>query len=138
VRTVFPLWLPVLWTLAASPAQSQESPWYTAAQAAEHIYEQATVCGEVAGARLRNPAHGSVRDVLLYLDHPNPENAFVVLIPGWVRGKFVANPKLAYLHEWVCVSGKIWRYRGSCSEVESRVCSGAGITVAQPSRITRG
>jgi hypothetical protein len=80
----------------------------TAAEAKDHIGEQATVCGKVASTRYAATTRG--KPTFLNLDKPYPSQVFTVLIWGESREKF-GNPEERYRDKQVCVTGKITEYR---------------------------
>jgi hypothetical protein len=82
----------------------------TAVEAKDHIGEQATVCGKVAGTRYAVTTRR--KPTFLDLDKPYPSQIFTVLIWGENREKFGA-PEENYRDEQVCVMGKITEYRGA-------------------------
>ena len=82
----------------------------TAAEAKDHIGEQATVCGKVASTRYAATTRG--KPTFLNLDKPYPNQIFTVLIWGENREKF-GTPEEKYRDKQVCVMGKITEYRGS-------------------------
>jgi DNA/RNA endonuclease YhcR with UshA esterase domain len=82
----------------------------TAAQARDHIGEQATVCGKVASTRYAPMSRG--KPTFLNLDKPYPAQVFTVLIWGENREKFGA-PEERYRDKIVCVTGQITQYRGT-------------------------
>ena len=81
----------------------------TATQAADHLGEQATVCGKVATARYAAAARG--KPTFLNLDAPYPKAIFTVVIWGEDREKFGA-PEIKFRDRIICVSGRISSYRG--------------------------
>jgi DNA/RNA endonuclease YhcR with UshA esterase domain len=82
----------------------------TAADAKDHIGEQATVCGKVASTRYASTTRG--KPTFLNLDKPYPNQIFTVLIWGENREKF-GTPEEKYRDMQVCVTGKITEYRGA-------------------------
>jgi len=80
----------------------------TAAEAKDHIGEQATVCGKVASTRYVATTRG--KPTFLNLDKPYPSQVFTVLIWGANREKF-GNPEEKYRDKQICVTGKITEYR---------------------------
>jgi hypothetical protein len=80
----------------------------TAAEAKDHIGEQATVCGKVASTRYAGTSRG--KPTFLNLDKPYPSQVFTVLIWGENREKFGA-PEEMYRDKQICVTGKITEYR---------------------------
>jgi hypothetical protein len=94
---------------AAAPAAAAE-PRITAAEAAQHAGEQATVCGLVAGAKYAERSRG--KPTFLDFEKPHPAEVFKVLIWGTDRAKFKQPPETVYDRQQVCVSGRIELYHG--------------------------
>jgi len=82
----------------------------TAAEAKDHIGEQATVCGKLASTRYAATSRG--KPTFLNLDKPYPSQVFTILIWGENRDKF-GTPEEKYRDKQVCVTGKITEYRGT-------------------------
>ncbi len=80
----------------------------TAAEAKDHIGEQATVCGRVASTRYAATTRG--KPTFLNLEKPYPSQLFTVLIWGETREKF-GTPEEKYRDKQVCVTGTITEYR---------------------------
>lgn len=80
----------------------------TAAQAASHVGEQATVCGTVASARYAERSKG--KPTFLNFDKPFPHAIFTVVIWDADRKKFDA-PEEKYRDRQLCATGKIESYR---------------------------
>ena len=78
----------------------------TAADATNHIGEQATVCGLVASKRVATGSQGT--PTFINLDKPYPNESFTVLV--WEREK--ASVGLLPASGQLCVSGPIALYRG--------------------------
>ncbi len=110
LRFLAPAALALGLALAATPAPSQEPPQYTPAQVAEHIGEQAIVCGKVVSATYASRSRG--RPTFLNLDKPYPDHIFTAVIWGENRSKFDPPPDQAYRQESICVTGRIKEYRG--------------------------
>jgi DNA/RNA endonuclease YhcR with UshA esterase domain len=98
--------------IAASPAVADNS--LTAAEAAEHIGEQAIVCGAVVSANYVSKSKG--QPTFLNLDQPYPRQIFTIVIWGSDRRKFGA-PEITLLGKRVCVTGTIKTYRGKAEIV---------------------
>lgn len=81
----------------------------TAAEAKDHIGEEATVCGKVVSAKYAAASRGS--PTFLNLDRPYPNQVFTVVIWGRDRAKF-DKPEVDYKDKRICVTGKIESYRG--------------------------
>jgi hypothetical protein len=94
----------------------------TPAEAADHLGEQATVCGKVATARYAAASRG--KPTFLNLDAPYPKSIFMVVIWGNDREKFGA-PEIAFRDRNICVTGRISSYRGEPQ-----------IVVTEPKQIT--
>jgi len=100
--------LPVMIGIALlSPAQAQKK--LTAAEAKEHFYENATVCGQVVSTRYAESSKG--QPTFLNLDKPYPNQIFTVVIWGSNRSKF-KTPEEDYKDKKICVTGKITAYDG--------------------------
>jgi len=82
----------------------------TAAEAANHMGEQGTVCGMVASAHFANQSRG--QPTFINLDRPYPNQIFTVMIWGSDRDKFRNAPETYYQDKAVCVTGTIKGYRG--------------------------
>jgi DNA/RNA endonuclease YhcR with UshA esterase domain len=89
----------------------------TAADAKNHIGEEATVCGNVASTRYASSTRG--QPIFLNLEQPYPNQIFTVVILGRNRAKF-GNPESEYSGKRICVTGKIEDYRG-VAEIEAKV-----------------
>lgn len=81
----------------------------TTTEAKNHIGEQATVCGRMAGGRYAATTRG--KPTFLDFDKPYPGQLFTVLIWGENRAKF-GTPEEAYRNKTICVTGRIQSYRG--------------------------
>lgn len=80
----------------------------TAAQAAQHVGERATVCGEIAGTHYAEGSKGG--PTFINLDRPYPNPVFTVVVWGDYRGRFTPPPDA-----WtgrLCVTGRITAYHG--------------------------
>lgn len=80
----------------------------TAAQAAKHVGERATVCGTVASSHYADASEG--QPTFINLDKPWPDQVFTIVIFGDYRARFPSPPDT-----WrgrVCVTGKITSYHG--------------------------
>ena len=88
----------------------------TAAEAKDHIGEQATVCGRVASTRYAATTRG--KPTFLNLDKPYPNPIFTALIWGGDREKF-GTPEEKFRDKQICVTGKISQYRGGAETVVS-------------------
>jgi len=84
-----------------APAQT-----LTAAEAAKHIGEKQTVCGEIAGEHTASGSRGT--PTFVNLDRPYPNQVFTILIWGEDRAKVGAFPTSGR----VCATGSISSYRG--------------------------
>jgi hypothetical protein len=93
------------------------------ADAADHIGEQATVCGVVASAKFASDSRG--QPTFLNLDKPYPNHVFTALIWGGDRAAFSYPPE-SLSGTRICVEGRITIFRGK-----------AQIIVSRPSQITR-
>jgi hypothetical protein len=81
-----------------------------AADAKDHIGEQATVCGKVTSTRYAATTRG--KPTFLNLDKPYPSQVFTALIWGENREKF-GTPEEKYRDKQICITGKITEYRGA-------------------------
>lgn len=90
-----------------SPIQAQKK--LTAAEAKEHIGDNATVCGAVVSTRYADSSKG--QPTFLNLEKPYPNQIFTVLIWGSNRSKF-KTPEEDYKDKKICVTGKISAYDG--------------------------
>jgi hypothetical protein len=83
----------------------------TAADAKNHIGEQATVCGLVAGNRVASQSQG--KPTFVDLDKPYPSQSLTVLV--WERDKGNVGPLPG--SGQFCVTGPIIQYRGKAEIV---------------------
>lgn len=95
---------PFLCTLAAS-AIAQAPASYTAAEAAKHVGEIATITDRVDGVH-----QSSKGNIFLNMGGKYPNQAFTAFIPSASAAKF-SNPQ-QYESRTVAVSGKITLYKG--------------------------
>ena len=84
--------------------------WIPAAEAAEHVNERGTVCGEVASTRYADRANG--QPTFLNLERPYPNQVFTALIWSEDRPRFQEPPESHFRGRRICVTGKIGSYRG--------------------------
>ena len=89
--------------------------------AASHVGEEATVCGEVTGAKFSD--HRKRKPTFIDFGPPHPNQFFTALIWGEYRDKFDYVPE-SLLGKRICVSGTITEYKGK-----------AEIKVSDPSQI---
>ena len=82
------------------------SPPLTTAQAAEHVGERRTVCGEIVNIHTAPASHGT--PTFVDLDQPWPHQVFDLVIWGDDKDTVGSFPKSGK----VCASGKIELYRG--------------------------
>jgi hypothetical protein len=103
--------LVVLWLvcLIATGAQTTQTKKIMAAEAKNHVGENATVCGTVASTHYADKTKG--QPTFLNLDEPYPKQIFTILIWGSDRPKF-GRPEDTYRDKYVCVTGKITSHRG--------------------------
>lgn len=87
------------------PAQAK----FSAADAAKHIGENATVCGVVASARYAEKSNR--KPTFLNLDKPYPNHPFTAVIFEADRPKF-GEPEKELNGKKICVSGKIEDFQG--------------------------
>jgi hypothetical protein len=88
----------------------------TAAQAPEHIGENATVCGVVASTRYAAGTNG--QPTYLNFDLPYPRQVFAVVIWGSDRPKF-GTPETTLMGKRACATGTIQSYRGKAQIIAS-------------------
>jgi len=81
-----------------------------AVEAAAHVGETATVCGDVASTRYLTSGR---RPTFLNLGRPYPDQDLTVLIWGEDRPKFADPPERAFRGAHICVTGRIELYRGT-------------------------
>jgi micrococcal nuclease len=79
------------------------------ADAIEHIGEEATVCGEVTGAKFSS--HRKRKPTFIDFGPPHPNHVFTALIWGEYRDKFDYVPE-SLLGRKICVSGTITDHEG--------------------------
>jgi hypothetical protein len=94
----------LLLLIALSPAMAQS---ITAADAKNHIGEQATVCGKVASEHTGASSRGE--PTFINLDSAYPNQLFTVLVWGDDRKNVGELPRIGLR---VCASGPIKDYRG--------------------------
>jgi hypothetical protein len=94
----------------ARPTAAAE-PRIPAVEAAQHVGENAKVCGRVAGAKYAERSRG--KPTFLDFEKPHPAEVFKVVIWGADRGRFSPPPETAYDQKPVCVTGRIQLYRGA-------------------------
>ncbi|MCI0626502.1 MAG: DNA-binding protein [Acidobacteria bacterium] len=97
--------LALLLTAVGSSAQKK----LTAAEARNHVGEEATVCGVIASARYVASSRG--QPTFLNLDKPYPSQIFTIVIWGRNRGKF-GKPEVNYKDKRICIAGTIESFRG--------------------------
>jgi len=79
------------------------------AEAASHVGEVATVCGEVTGAKYSS--HRKRKPTFIDFGPPHPNQLFTALIWGEYRDRFDYVPE-SLLGKTICVSGTITEYKG--------------------------
>jgi hypothetical protein len=79
------------------------------ADAIDHIGEEATVCGEVTGAKFSS--HRKRKPTFIDFGPPHPNHVFTALIWGEFRDKFDYMPE-SLLGKTICVSGTITEHKG--------------------------
>lgn len=119
-------------TLLIAAAQSSV---YTALSAKDHIGENATVCGMVAGGRYAASSRGA--PTFIDFDQPYPHADFTALIWGENRSKF-GSPETTWQNHKVCVTGQIQSYRGApeiilSDPAQARIGDGSTATETNPS-----
>lgn len=110
--------LALLHSGAAYSLAQDQSQALSAAEAGQHIGEEATVCGTVVSATYAARSRG--RPTFLNLDRPYPDHVFTIVIWGENRANFPEPPEAAYKGKPVCVTGQIGQYRGKAQIVISR------------------
>jgi len=95
----------------AATVSHTATPQLTASQAAQHVGERATVCGQVASTRYADWVRG--RPTFLNLGRPYPRQLFTVVIWGEDRGNFDRPPEVTFENRRICVTGKIGSYRAT-------------------------
>ena len=88
---------------------SQRSGTIAASEAASHVGERTTVCGEIVDTRYSVGSNG--KPTFLNFDKPYPNHPFVVVIWGADRSKFPSNPEKYYLNKQACASGLVEWYK---------------------------
>ena len=110
----------ILGGLLAAAAVNAADP-LDPADAIDHIGEEATVCGEVTGAKFSS--HRKRKPTFIDFGPPHPNQFFTALIWGEHRDKFNYVPE-SLLGKTICVSGTITEHKGK-----------AEIKVSDPSQI---
>lgn len=117
-----PTWRPlrklaatVLLAAVVTPAPFVHAqPTLSAAEAADHVGETATVCGEVVSAHFAETRVG--QPTFLNLDHPYPDQVFEIVIWEEHRPAFLdqlgAPPEVHYAGKYLCIRGEIGAFRG--------------------------
>ena len=100
-----PLFLASLLAAGATHAADTLEP----ADAASHVGEEATVCGEVTGAKFSS--HRKRKPTFIDFGPPHPNQLFTALIWGEYRDKFDYAPETLYGKK-ICVSGTITEHKG--------------------------
>lgn len=88
-----------------------QGPRLPAAEAARHVGERATVCGEVASTRYAPSVDGE--PTFLNLGRPYPDQVFTALIWGDDRPRFDRPPEEHFRDRRICVTGTIRSHRGT-------------------------
>jgi hypothetical protein len=101
----------LLATCTPEGAAARAEKSIAAAEAGQHVNEQATVCGLVAGAKYASQTRG--RPTFLDFEKPHPAEVFRVLIWGSDRDKFKEPPEATFNQKRACVTGRIQLYRGA-------------------------
>ena len=78
-------------------------------EAAEHVGEEATVCGEVTGAKFSG--HRERQPTFIDFGPPHPNQLFTALIWGEYRDTFDYVPESLF-GKMICVSGTITEHKG--------------------------
>jgi hypothetical protein len=90
-------------------SQALGEPSISAAEAKNHLGENATVCGRVASTHFAATSRG--KPTFINLDEPYPNQIFTIVIWSSDRSKF-GDPESTYRSKRICVSGTIESYRG--------------------------
>jgi hypothetical protein len=98
----------ILGGLLAAAAVNAADP-LDPADAIDHIGEEATVCGEVTGAKFSS--HRKRKPTFIDFGPPHPNHVFTALIWGEYRDKFDYVPE-SLLGRTICVSGTITEHKG--------------------------
>ena len=114
-----PLFVAALLAAGATFAADTLDP----AEAANHIGEEATVCGEVTGAKYSD--HRKRKPTFIDFGPPHPNQLFTALIWGEYRDRFDYVPE-SLLGKTVCVSGTITEFKG---KVEIKVSDPSQIRI---------
>jgi hypothetical protein len=99
----FALAMLIVWPIAAYAAPLNPE------EAASHVGENATVCGQVTSATYA--AQAMAAPTFLDLGKPYPNQDFSAVILGSDRTKFGA-PELSLREKQVCVTGEIFLFQG--------------------------
>jgi hypothetical protein len=118
-RAAVAIAMSILFAASATRAADALDP----ADAASHVGEEATVCGEVTGAKFSD--HRKRKPTFIDFGPPHPNQLFTVLIWGEYRDKFDYVPE-SLLGKTICVSGTITEYKG---KAEIKVTDPAQIEV---------
>lgn len=95
------------------------------AEAANHVGEEVTVCGEVTGAKYSS--HRKRKPTFIDFGPPHPNQFFTALIWGEYRDKFDYVPESLF-GKTICVSGTISEYKG---KAEIKVSDPAQIRIME-------
>ena len=90
--------------LITSVSQAQEK-YITPGEAASHVGEVQTVCGEVGNIQIE-----TLQPILIKLYQQVNTKNFTILINPSDRGKFTQPPLYSYLGKVICVTGMIKTY----------------------------
>ncbi len=93
----------------ALPIGVAEAASITVNEAAAHVGEYATVCGQVASTNYASQANG--QPTFLDMGRAYPNQLFTVVIFGSDRGKF-GSPEVSFRGKAICVTGEIQPYQG--------------------------
>jgi hypothetical protein len=91
---------------ALAQAQSIPQPTLTTAEAAQHVGENRTVCGEIVNTHVAVSSHGT--PTFIDIDQAWPHQVFDLVVWGDNKADIGNFPKSGK----VCASGKITLYRG--------------------------
>lgn len=102
-----------LTVLAAEPAKeaapAAAAATLTAKEAAQHVGENATICGTVVETAYLSKSTSKL--TFLNIDGAHPNQPFDVVIADADRAKFTEAPEVAYKGKKICVTGLIEKFK---------------------------
>ncbi len=93
-------------TAAPTPASQIPQPTLTTVEAAQHVGENRTVCGEIVNTHTAETSHGT--PTFFDIDQPWPNQVFDLVVWGDKKADIGPFPKSGK----ICASGKITLFRG--------------------------